>query len=199
MTSRIESECVRTAGLIAIGVVAVGVLVWAGSFPGWPLAAGVMLSVLVIAAVLLLSGSEPPASAVWLRPVGVVLALALAVGGGLAVQTSAQAALLTRFEQSRPAFEAMAQGIGPVPEEEVAHWLPYPGECPEQLGSYRIAECRGFSGGFMFLQQRRAWGDDAGFAYAPNGLPAPEGSQNSLPSSGFTHLDGPWYAWSCSC
>lgn len=197
--SRTEGECLRTAGLVVLGVAAAAVLLWAGSFPGWPLAAGVVLSALVVASLLLIAGAEPPPAARWLRPVGVVAALAMAVGGGIVVERSAEAPLLARFEQSRAAFDSAVAAVAPVPEEVTDHWLPFPGQCPAQLGSYRIGECHAFAGGYMFLQDRNAWGDDAGFAYAPNGLLAIEGNQDAVPSNGFTHLDGPWYAWSCSC
>ena len=64
------------------------------------------------------------------------------------------------------------------------------------MALYGIAECHAFTGGFMYLQERGALGDDAGFAYAPDGL-RPGG--DGLPSNGFTPIDGPWYAWSCDC
>jgi hypothetical protein len=198
VVSRTEQECVRAAGLLALGATGAGVLLWARSFPGWPLTAGVIFSVLVIAGVLLVSGVMPPAPARWLRPLGVVAALAVVVVGGVLVERSAGAALQARFAASRPAFDSLVDASGPVPVEETDHWLPFPGACPTQLGSYRIEECHAFTGGFMFLQGRDAWGDDAGFAYVPQGLPnTPDGQ--ALPSTGFTHLVGPWYAWSCRC
>jgi hypothetical protein len=197
VVSRTERECVRAAGLLALGAAGAVVLLWAGSFPGWPLAAGVVFSVLVIAGVLLVSGVVPPAPARWLRPLGVVAAVVVVVVGGVLVERSAGGALEARFTASRPAFEALVADSGPVPRTVADHWLPFPGTCPTQLGSYRIAECHAFTGGFMFLQERDALSDDAGFAYAPHGLPA-KGEQ-ALSANGFTHLDGPWYAWSCRC
>jgi hypothetical protein len=196
--SRTERECLRAAGLIGLGVVGVAVLLWAATFPGWPLAAGVVLSVLVLAALLLVAGREPPPAARWLRPLGVVAALAILIGGGIVVERASHAAMLARFESGRSTFEGTVAAAGPVPIETSDSWLPFPGACPDRLGSYRIAECHAFTGGFMFLQQRNAWGDDAGFAYAPDGLSSSEDPQ-VLPSSGFTHLVGPWYAWSCGC
>lgn len=196
---RSERECLRAAGLVLLGVAAAAVLLWAGSFPGWPLAAGVVLSTLVIASLLLVAGAEPPPAARWLRPAGVVVALAIAVGGGIAVERSAAAPLMVRFEQSRSAFDAAVAAAGPAPEQVTDHWLPFPGECPRQLGSYRISQCHAFAGGYMFLQERSAWGDEAGFAYAPNGLPTTEVDRGGLSSGGFTPLGGPWYAWSCNC
>lgn len=199
VVSRTEQECVRAAGLLALGAAGAGVLLWAGSFPGWPLTAGVIISVLVVAAVLLVSGVVPPAPARWLRPLGVVAAVVVVVVGGVLVQRSAGGALQARFMASRPAFDSLVAASGPVPLEAADHWLPFPGACPKQLGSYRIAECHAFTGGFMFLQARNAWGDDAGFAFAPRGLPTTNDGGQALPASGFRHLDGPWYAWSCGC
>jgi hypothetical protein len=199
VVSRTERECLRAAGLVGLGVLAAAVLLWADSFPGWPLAAGVVLSTLLLASLLLIAGREPPPAARWLRPAGVVAALVVAVGGGILVERSTQAALLARFEHSRPAFDAAVADIGPVPVEVVDSWLPFPGDCPNQLGSYRISACHGFAGGYMFLQARNAWGDDAGFAYAPDGPLTTENAAVGLPSSGFTHLVGPWYAWTCRC
>lgn len=199
VVSRTERECVRAAGLLALGAAGAAVFLWAGSFPGWPLTAGVIFSVLVIAGVLLTSGVVPPAPARWLRPIGVVAAFVVAVGGGVLVERSAGGALHARFTASRPAFDSVVAASGPVPVEVADHWLPYPGACPTQLGSYRISECHAFTGGFMFLQDRDAWGDDAGFAYAPHGLPTTEDGAQALPASGFRHLVGPWYAWSCGC
>lgn len=199
VVSRTERECLRAAGLVGLGALATAVLFWASSFPGWPLAAGVVLSTLLLASLLLIAGSEPPPAARWLRPLGVVAALVIAIGGGFLAERSSQTALLARFEHSRPAFDAAVSGTGPVPVEVADRWLPFPGECPTRLGSYRIDGCHGFAGGFMFLQARDAWGSEAGFAYAPDGPVANADSSGGLPSSGFTHLVGPWYAWTCDC
>src|SRR5688572_14511871 len=68
-----ERECLRAAGLVALGVAAAAVLLWASTFPGWPLAAGVILSVFVLAGLLMTWGAEPRPAARWLRPAGLVL------------------------------------------------------------------------------------------------------------------------------
>jgi len=194
-----ERECLRAAGLIALGGAAAAVLLWASTFPGWPIAAGVILSVFVLAGLLVAWGAEPQPAARWLRPAGLVLALILAVGAGVVVHASTQAALAVRFERSRPAFEAVIGAAGPVPTAVTDHWLPFPGDCPDQIGSYRIAECHAFTGGFMFLQRRSALGDEAGFAYAPHGLPATGDEGFGLPATGFIPIAPRWYAWSCDC
>ena len=148
-----------------------------------------IISVLVIAALLVVSGGHPPSGAAkWLRPGAVVAALVIAVGGGLIIGHASHLALTLRFARSAPAFDAQAVAAGSVPTTVAKDWLPYPGECPRRIGSYEIAECHAFTGGFLYVQKRNSVGDEAGFAYAPNGLPA-EGSR-------FTHLVGPWYAWS---
>lgn len=197
--TRVERECLRAAAVVGVGAGVVGVLLWAASFPGWPLAAGVVLSVLVVAATMIIMAPEPPPVARRLRPLGVVIAVALALVGGVAVQQASAAVVGARFERSRPAFENAVAGAEPVPRTVSETWLPFAGECPERLGSYRVSACHAFTGGFMFLQQRSAWGDEAGFAYVPDGLwTSPDGTKG-LPISGFTHLDGPWYAWSCGC
>lgn len=194
-----ERECLRAAGLVAVGTAVVGVLVWAASFPGWPLAAGVAVSVLVLGGLLMIMGAEPAPAARWLRPAGLVAALVLAVGGGIVVEVVGHAVLQTRFERSRVAFEQAVQDAGPIPDTPADQWLPYPGSCPTQLGTYRIGGCHAFTGGLMFLQQRRALGDDAGFAYAPDGLPVAGEGSSSLPTEGFTPVGGGWYAWTCNC
>ncbi len=182
-----------------VGVAVVGVLLWAASFPGWPLAAGIIVSVLVLGGLLLILGNEPAPGAHWLRPVGLVVALVLAVGGAVVIETSDDAVLQARFESNRASFEQTVQGAGPLPGEAAEQWLPYPGECPGRIGSYAIAACHAFEGGFVFLQERGGLGGDAGFAYAPDGPPAGGDEKEALPGDGFTPIDGPWYAWSCGC
>jgi hypothetical protein len=194
-----ERECLRAAGALALAGAAVVVLLWAASFPGWPIAAGVILSLLVVAGAMVIMGAEPSPAARWLRPAGLVGAILLAVVGGVLVERTADAALLARFERSRPALEAVTAKAGPVPVSASDGWAPFPGDCPDQIGSYRIAECHAFTGGFMYLQERGALGDDAGFAYLPDGMPSIAAGESGLPASGFTPIDGPWYAWSCGC
>lgn len=200
----VERECLQAAGLVASGAAAVVVLLWASSFPGWPIAAGIIVSVLVLAAVMLVSGPQPPPAARWLRPAGLVAALLLAVCGGVAVELSGDAATLARFERSQADFDRVATAAGAPDADADGPWGPFPGVCPDQLGSYPIRECRSFDGGYLFVQERAALGSDAGFAYAPSGLPR----DNGLPggnradgsgAAGFSHLVGPWYAWSCGC
>jgi len=62
----VERECFRAAGVVALGGAAATVLLWAGTFPGWPLAAGVMVSGLVFGGLLVMFGDEPVPAA---RPV----------------------------------------------------------------------------------------------------------------------------------
>ncbi|GAA3695178.1 hypothetical protein GCM10022204_08690 [Microlunatus aurantiacus] len=197
MTST-ERECLRAAGLVAVGAAVVAVLLWAASFPGWPLAAGVIVSVLVLGGLLMIMGAEPAPAARWLRPAGLVAALVLAVGGGIAIEVGGDVALRARFEHSRPSFEQVVQEAGPLPGSGADHWQAYPGTCPPQIGTYAISACHGFAGGLMFLQERGALGDDAGFAYAPHGLPAGD-EATRFPPNGFTPIADGWYAWTCSC
>lgn len=194
----VERECLQAAGLVATGAAAVAVLLWASSFPGWPIAAGIIISVMVLAAVMLVSGPQPPPAARWLRPAGLVAALLLAIGGGVAVELSGNAATLARFERDRADFDRVVAAAG-VPAADVADpWDTFPAECPSRIGSYPITECRSFDGGYLFVQDRAALGSDAGFAYAPNGLPG-DNQTDGTGSAGFSHLVGPWYAWSCGC
>lgn len=195
-TTAVERECVRAAAVLGLGVAGAAVLLWAASFPGWPLAAGVMISVLVVAVLLVVAGGHPPPGpARWLRPVAVVVALVIGIGGGLIIGHTGHFALSMRFSRSAPAFDATAAAAGPVPTQVADHWLPYPGECPAQIGSYKIGECRAFSAGFVYVQERRAFRDEAGFAYVPNAM-ASAGDTGSLAGKRLTHLSGPWYAWS---
>lgn len=190
----LEHECWRAAGLVALGGTAAAVLLWASTFPGWPIAAGVILSVLILAGLLMIMGAEPLPAAGWLRPAALVAALAVAIGGGLVVERSTGAALLIRFEASRSAFEAAVGAAGPPTADVGDRSDAFPGTCPVRLGSYPLAECRSFDGGYLFLQRRDALGDKAGFAYLPGGL-----SVGRPGADQFTHLTGPWYGWSCGC
>ena len=166
----VERECLRAAGLVVVGVGVVVVLLWAASFPGWPLAAGVIVSVLVLGGLIMIWRAEPAPAARWLRPAGLVAALVLAVGGAIVIEISDDIALQARFERSRKLPRPDGGRGRPISHDVADHWLPYPGDCPARIGSYGIAECHAFTGGFMYLQERGALGDDAGFAYAPDGL-----------------------------
>ena len=195
----VERECFRAAGVVALGGAAATVLLWASSFPGWPLAAGVMLSALIFAGLLFMFGAEPVPAARRLRPVGLVVALVVAVGGAMLVEQSEQAALQTRFEGSRGAFEAVVAEVGP-PTYRGDGMAAFPGACPSGLGSYALRECHAIDGGYLFLQQRAALGDDAGFAYLPDGPPSADPTASGgLRSDQFDQLSGHWYGWSCGC
>jgi hypothetical protein len=41
--------------------------------------------------------------------------------------------------------------------------------------------------------------DDSGLAWLPDGPTPDRADGDGLPPSGFTHLDGPWYRWTCGC
>jgi hypothetical protein len=195
----VESECIRAAGVVALGAAAATVLLWASTFPGWPLAAGVILSVLVFAGLLFMLGAEPVPAARRLRPVGLVVALLVAVGGAILVEQSDDAALQARFGASRGAFETVVAEAGP-PTHRSALRGDFTGACPTSIGSFALAECQVVDRGYLFLQQRASLGGEAGFAYLPHGLPredTPVGS--GLRPDQFSPLGGAWYAWSCGC
>jgi len=195
----VESECFRAAGVVALGGAAATVLLWASTFPGWPLAAGVILSVLVFAGLLFMLGAEPVPAARRLRPIGLVVALLVAVGGAILVEQSDDAALQARFEGSRDAFEAVVAEVGP-PTYRGDGRSAFPGTCPSGVGSYALKDCHSIDGGYLFLQQRAALGNEAGFAYLPDGLPSEDPTASGgLRSDQFDLLDGPWYGWSCGC
>ncbi|HEU4545622.1 MAG TPA: hypothetical protein VFR88_04955 [Microlunatus sp.] len=195
----VESECFRAAGVIALGAAAATVLLWASTFPGWPLAAGVILSVLVFAGLLFMLGAEPVPAAGRLRPVGLVVALLVAVGGAILIEQSGDAALQARFANNRAAFETVVAEAGP-PTHRSALRGDFTGDCPSRIGSFALAECHVIDRGYLFLQQRAALGGDAGFAYLPHGLPAEDPAVGSgLKPDQFSPLHGAWYAWSCGC
>ncbi|HEY5980794.1 MAG TPA: hypothetical protein VIT41_14305 [Microlunatus sp.] len=195
----VERECFRAAGVVALGGAAVAVLLWASSFPGWPVAAGVMLSVLVIAGLLAMLGPEPVPAARRLRPIGLVIAVVVAVGGAILIEQSSHAALRVRFEAGRSDFEAVVSQAGPPTHRGVGR-EDYSGPCPGSLGSYALEKCQVIDRGYLFLQQRAALGDDAGFAYLPDGPPSDDPTASGgLRLDQFSHLSGPWYAWSCAC
>lgn len=194
----VERECFRAAGVVALGGVAAALLLWAKTFPGWPLAAGVMLSVLVFAGLLIMLGAEPVPAARRLRPIGLVVALVVAVGGAIMVENSGDTALQARFGAGRSDFEAVVAEMGP-PIHRGGRGT-FTGACPTSIGSYALEKCQVIDRGYLFIQQRAALGDDAGFAYLPAGPPTedPTGSGDVRPDQ-FSHLSGPWYGWSCSC
>jgi hypothetical protein len=195
----VERECFRAAGVVALGGAAATVLLWAGTFPGWPLAAGVMVSGLVFGGLLVMFGDEPVPAARRLRPIGLVVALVVAVGGAIAVEQSGHAAVQARFGSSVSDFEAVVAEAG-SPTHHVEGREAFPGSCPSKIGTYPIEKCQLIDRGYLFLQQRAALGDDAGFAYLPAGLPGndPTASGELRPDQ-FSHLGGPWYSWSCGC
>ena len=149
-----------------VGGAAAAVLLWAGTFPGWPLAAGVMVSVLVFGGLLFMLGDEPVPAARRLRPIGLVVALVVAVGGAILVEQSGHAAVQARFESSHSDFEAVVAEAG-SPTQRVDGREAFPGSCPSRIGTYPIEKCQLIDRGYLFLQQRAALGDDAGFAYLP--------------------------------
>lgn len=194
-----ERESFRAAGVVALGGAAAGVLLWAGTFPGWPLTAGIMLSVLVFAGLLFMLGEEPVPAARWLRPVALVGALLVAVAGAILVEQSGDAALRARFDASRSDFESVVAEAGP-PSHGGDRGGGFPVPCPGSIGSYALGRCDVIDHGYLFVQQRAALGDDAGFAYLPDGLPSedPTASGGLRPDQ-FSPLGGFWYGWSCGC
>jgi len=195
----VERECFRAAGVVALGGAAATVLLWAGTFPGWPLAAGVMVSVLVFGGLLFMLGDEPVPAARRLRPIGLVVALVVAIGGAILVEQSGHAALQARFGSSLADFEAVVAEAG-APTHQVAGREAFPGSCPSRIGSYPIEKCELIRGGYLYLQQRAALGDEAGFAYLPAGPPSEDlTASGGLRPDQFSPLGGHWYGWSCGC
>ena len=144
-------------------------------------------------------GDEPVPAARRLRPVGLVVALVVAIGGAILVEHSGHAALQTRFEASRSDFEAVVAEAG-APTYRATAGRTSPGPAPAASARTRSRSARLIDRGYLFLQQRAALGDDAGFAYLPDGLPSedPTASGGLRPDQ-FSHLSGPWYGWSCGC
>ena len=195
----VERECYRAAGVVALGGVAAAVLLWAGTFPGWPLAAGVMVSVLVFGGLLFMLGDEPVPAARRLRPIGLVVALVVAIGGAILVEQSGHAALQARFGSSLADFEAVVAEAG-APTQRVDGREAFPGACPGRIGTYPIERCELIDRGYLFLQQRAALGDEAGFAYLPAGPPSHDRTASGgLRPDQFSPLGGSWYGWSCGC
>jgi len=194
----VERECFRAAGVVALGGAAAALLLWAKTFPGWPLAAGVMLSVLVFAGLLMMFGTEPVPAARRLRPIGLVVALVVSVGGAILVENSGEVALQARFGASRSDFEAVVAEQGPPTHRGGRE--DFPGSCPTRIGSFALEKCEVIDGGYLFIQQRAALGDDAGFAYLPAGPPGQDSAASGgLQPDQLVHLSGSWYGWSCGC
>ena len=129
-----------------------------------------VLSILVFAGLLFVLGEEPVPAARRLRPVGLVVALLLAIGGAISVENSSHAALRIRFEASRSDFETVVAEAGAPTSRDGRG--DFPGPCPGRIGSYALGRCEAIDRGYLLLQQRAALGDDAGFAYLPDGLPS---------------------------
>jgi hypothetical protein len=196
--------------LLGLLVVTLAALIWAVSYPGVPFG-WVALSLLTALGSVVLTVRLLSQHADRIHPVLVVGIVAVTLALGIGVVTS-DAPRTVRFDGSRSAFDQLVAGHDPLPasafpeqswdgtgEATFGDRPTFPGECPGVVGTYAISECRSIEGGYLFLQQENAVTDDSGIAWLPNG-PAPQTPDGSgLGPSGFTHLDGPWYRWSCYC
>ncbi len=189
----------RFVALVAVLVGTLVVLAWTVSYPGVPFS-GVGLTLLggsvsLVLAVLLLGRRDR------VHPVLVVGAGTLAVALAVAVVVSG-APRTVRFEVSRPALERVVAGravpsAADVPDH--ATFAAFPGPCPVWIGAYDVVDCRAIEGGYLFLQRANAVTDDSGIAWLPGGPSAARPDGSGLGPDGFTHLDGPWYRWTCGC
>lgn len=203
----------RFALLVGLLVVTLALLGWTVSFPGLPFS-WVGLSLLSCVASFVLTIVVLRQRVNRIHPVLVVGIVVVSVALGVSVVTSSVPGAL-RFEASRSALEEVVVGHDTLPASSFpeqswsgpgepsfadrATFTDFPGECPALIGAYAIIDCRAFEGGFLFLQRENAVTDDSGIAWLPDG-PRPQRPDGSgLGPSGFTHLDGPWYAWSCYC
>lgn len=178
--------------MFVVAVVVLGFLVvWATSYPGLPISM-VVISSLLSLLVLVIASTVPR------RPAPIVLSI-----GATVLITTAVVALITsgtprqlRFAASEDAFAAVVAGM-PAPTEVASDtWTDFPADCPAMIGSYTLSDCRGFDGGYLFLQHDDAVTDDSGIAYLPSG---PRVDEEGLLDTGLTHLDGPWWSWTCNC
>ncbi len=108
-----------------------------------------------------------------------------------------------RWLVSEPAFNAIVHQAGPPsvqppdPVDQEKGWSSLE-PCPAIVGLYRIYDCEGFPGGYLFWHwPGSGLVDDAGLAYLPSGVPDNAGT-GWFESPEFTHLHGDWYAFSSS-
>jgi hypothetical protein len=115
-----------------------------------------------------------------LAPAAGVLALAL---------ITADVRLQVRWNVSRSAFEDVV--------DEAMRDEDYASLQHGRLGLYRVGEVYRQGEAVIFYERTGALGDDAGFAYLPDG-PFPELENGGFERPRFRHLGGPWYAWTAS-
>ena len=91
--------------------------------------------------------------------------------------------LRTRFAHARPAFERVVADRG-----EAGPGAP----CPASIGTYRITRCETTGSVTRFYERDGGFLDSVGFAYAPDGTPAPSGGGGSVT---YAPMAGPWYTF----
>jgi hypothetical protein len=194
---RLDAGRLRFVLLVALLMITLAMLGWTVSFPGVPfgwialsLLSGVVCVVLTVGLLRRHAGRVNP-----LLVLGSVV-VTVALGVGVAVSDTPRS---LRFQASRPALERVVAGHVPPSFADRETFGRFPGECPPGIGAYAIVDCRAFPGGFLFLQRENAVTDDSGIAWIPDGPPRQGSGNFGLDPSGFTHLDGPWYVWSCYC
>lgn len=169
--------------LVVLVVVSLALWAWTMSYAGVPFGwAGLaVLASLATGAFALALISQHPDEHSPLLVVGVV---SLAVVLGVSLVASGAPRTL-RFEASRPALERL---VASRPTTSL--------DCPGSVGMYGVAECRSIGDGYLFLQRENALTDDSGIAWLPGG---PDDQRLTYNRHEFTHLDGPWYRWTCGC
>jgi hypothetical protein len=63
--------------------------------------------------------------------------------------------------------------------------------CPERISTYRVSHCQTGSSITRFYTEG-GFLDSVGFAYAPDGVPAPTGGDGSV---SYEPMTGPWYTF----
>jgi len=177
-------------GVAALAALA---LLWAYSYPGMQVYfwLGSLLALLLLAAVwlvrLVIALWRPRQWSWWfvVAPVGGLLTLALLTYG---------VPLHARFVLSESAFQAQVKDLPAAPTDG-AEWTDL--AHPERIGSYRIIEVNRIAGGVVFWEANGDFFDSVGFAWLPDG-PSAVLESGSFENPQFTHLQGPWYAWTAS-
>lgn len=111
-----------------------------------------------------------------------VLVPPLLVGVALGLVT-ADSPLQARFALARPAFEGAIADRGAAGPGAV---------CPSWVGTYRISRCATSGSITLFYDRDGGFLDSVGFAYAPDGVPAPTGGDGSV---AYAPMAGPWYTF----
>jgi hypothetical protein len=170
------------------------VRLWSASFPGYPLL-GLFAEVVLVALAgwwllrlivhVRLRGNRR-------RRFGVAPACALVFVLLLAVQAPLQVRWHLREGDFNRVVASLNTTAGtPIAGEGFV-------EVPHRIGGYSITSADRVPGGLIFYESHGSIFNDAGFGWFPAGPDAEALEDGTFENPQFTHLHGPWYAWTAS-